>query len=129
MANYRRNRLNDSVKEELCVILREVKDPRVSDHMITITAADVAPDLREAKIYYSVLGECDEREVKRGMFSAGPFMRSQLAKRLNLRMTPNLTFVRDHSMERGTAISSILRSIEGADSASDGEISSEDDSN
>ena len=122
MANYRRHRLNDSIKEELCIILREVKDPRVSDYMITITAADVTPDLKEAKIYYSVLGECDEREVKRGMFSAGPFMRSQLAKRLNLRMTPELTFVRDRSAERGNAISAILRSIETKETTEDGEV-------
>ena len=56
MANYRRGRINDEVRKALSEILREVKDPRVSSAFISITGADVTPDLKFAKIYYSLLG-------------------------------------------------------------------------
>lgn len=112
MANYRRNRINEEVQRELNDILRDVKDPRVSDALITITAADVTPDLKFAKVYYSALGRVDEKEVKAGLRSAAGFIRTQVARRLNLRQTPEFTFVRDRSMENGAHISQLLRSVE-----------------
>ena len=112
MANYRRNRINEEVQRELNDILRDVKDPRVSDALITITAADVTPDLKFAKVYYSALGRVDEIEVKAGLRSAAGFIRTQVARRLNLRQTPEFTFVRDRSMENGAHISQLLRSVE-----------------
>ena len=54
MAKYRQSRINDSVAQEISMILRDVKDPRVSDAMITITGADVTPDLKYAKIFFSL---------------------------------------------------------------------------
>ena len=66
MANYRRGRINEETVRVMSELLREVKDPRVSEAFISITAADVTPDLKYAKIYYSVLGgEKDEAEMKR----------------------------------------------------------------
>ncbi len=112
MANYRRNRINEEVQRELNDILRDVKDPRVSDALITVTAADVTPDLKFAKVYYSALGRVDEKEVNAGLKSAAGFIRGQVAKRLNLRQTPEFTFVRDRSMENGAHISKLLRSVE-----------------
>ena len=53
MANYRRGRINDEMQKELAMLLREVKDPRVADAFISITAVDVTPDLKYAKVYYS----------------------------------------------------------------------------
>ena len=53
MPKYRINRINDSVAQEISLILRDVKDPRVSDGMLTVTGADVSPDLKYAKIFYS----------------------------------------------------------------------------
>ncbi len=116
MAKYRQNRINDAVALELAVILREVKDPRVSDAMITVTAAEVTPDLKYAKIYYSVLGADDDKEqlkqIYLGLKSAAGFIRSQLAKRLNLRATPELTFIEDSSVKHGVEIAAILNSLD-----------------
>jgi ribosome-binding factor A len=115
MAKYRQNRINDAVALELAVIIREVKDPRVSESMITITSADVTADLKYAKIYYSVLGMDDDKEqmkeLAKGLRSAAGFMRGQLAKRLNLRATPELTFIRDESVAHGVKIAGIINSL------------------
>ena len=65
MANYRRGRINDEVRKALSEILREVKDPRVSSAFISITGADVTPDLKFAKIYYSLLGADGDKEKEK----------------------------------------------------------------
>ena len=111
MAKYRRDRINDAVKQEMAQILRDVKDPRLTGSLVSITAADVSPDLKFAKIYFSVLGE-DKSEVLKALKSAAGFFRSELAKRINLRITPQLTFEYDGSMEYGANISSILKSLD-----------------
>ena len=64
MANYRKNRINEEVQRELCEILREVKDPRIQRAFVSVTAVDVSADLKFAKVFYSTLGKCDEKEVK-----------------------------------------------------------------
>lgn len=101
MANYRKNRINEEVQRELCEILREVKDPRIQRAFVSVTAVDVSADLKFAKVFYSTLGKCDEKEVKEGLKSAHGFIRSQIAHRLNLRQTPEFTFVKDRSAENG----------------------------
>ena len=65
MANYRRERINDEVQKELSLILRDVKDPRVSSSMICITGVEVTPDLKYAKAYYSVLGVTPEVAIQK----------------------------------------------------------------
>lgn len=112
MAKYRKNKINGAFAEECAQIIREVKDPRVSGVMITVMNADVSADLKFAKVYYSVFGECDEKELSRGLKSAMPFIRSQLAQRLNMRITPEITFIRDDGVAHGAKISAILKSIE-----------------
>lgn len=111
MANYRRGRINDEVQKELALILREVKDPRLSDAFISVTAAEVTPDLKFAKIYYSAM-QGDKKEIAQGLKSSAGFIRRQLAQRLNLRMTPELSFYEDHSIAHGAHISKLLNSIE-----------------
>lgn len=111
MANYRRGRINDEVQKELAMILREVKDPRVSDAFISVTAVEVTPDLKFAKVYYSAM-QGDKKEVAKGLKSSAGYIRRQLAQRLNLRMTPELTFVEDHSIAHGAHISKLLNGIE-----------------
>lgn len=110
MANYRRGRINDEVQRELAGILREVKDPRVKDAFVSITAVDVTPDLKFAKVYYSLL-RGDAKEVAKGLRAASGFMRSQIAQRLNLRITPELTFVLDDSISHGAHIAKLLNGI------------------
>lgn len=110
MANYRRGRINDEMLKETAVILREVKDPRVKDAFVSVTAAEVTPDLKYAKIYYSAL-RGDEKELSRGLRAASSFIRSELAHRMNLRITPELTFVRDASLAHGAHIASLLHQL------------------
>ena len=116
MPKYRRNRINDAVARETADIIRDVKDPRVSAFMLTVTGADVTADLKYAKIFYSFLDESitpeEEKELRRGLKSAAPFVRRELAVRLNLRITPELNFVRDTGVSHGAHIASLLHGIE-----------------
>lgn len=114
MAKYRRGRVNEEVVKELSSILREVKDPRVSDAFISVTAADVATDMKTAKIYFSVMSG-DKAEVKKGLKSATGFFKKRLAQTLNLRQTPELFFIFDDSIEYGAHINSLLNKIEFTD--------------
>ena len=120
MANYRRGRINDEMQKELMVILRGVKDPRVSDAFVSVTAVDVTPDLKYAKVYYSCLSG-NKKDVAKGLRQASGYMRTQLAKTLNLRMTPELTFIEDASVEHGARIAKILEGIEFHDEVLDEE--------
>lgn len=114
MAKYRKNRINDAVKEELAQILRDVKDPRITEAFVSITAAEVSGDLKFAKIYFSVMNG-DKDEVLKGLKNAHGFLRSELARRINLRQTPQLTFEYDSSMEYGANISRILNTLDISD--------------
>ena len=110
MANYRRGRINEEMQKDLSVLMREIKDPRVSDAMVSITAAEVTPDLKFATVYFSVLIG-DAANAKKGLDSAKGFIRREVARRLNLRQTPEFTFVHDHSIEHGAHISKLLEDI------------------
>ena len=112
MAKYRKNKIDGAFCEECAKIIRDVKDPRVSGVMVTVMNADVSADLKFAKVYYSVLGECDAKELAKGLKSATPYFRSRLAERLNLRITPEITFVRDEGVRHGAEIAAILKTIE-----------------
>ena len=111
MANYRRGRINDEMQKELAAIMREVKDPRVSDAFISITGFDVTPDLKYAKVYYSAM-RGEPKEVRAGLRSSAGYIRRQVAQRLNLRATPEFTFIEDTSIAYGAHISKLLGSIE-----------------
>ena len=111
MANYRKGRIHDEVQKELAGILREVKDPRVSEAFISITGVEVTGDLKFAKVYYSAMMG-DKKEVAKGLKSSAGFIRRMLAQRLNLRMTPELSFYEDSSIAHGAHISKLLNSIE-----------------
>lgn len=128
MAKYRQGRINDEFQKEVAMILRDVKDPRVSGAFISVTAAEVTPDLKYAKVYYSALMG-DKKEVRRGLSAAAGFIRGQIAKRMNLRITPEITFVQDSSIEYGAKISKILEGITITDPDDEEETDSEDGEN
>ena len=111
MANYRRGRINDEMQKEIALILREVKDPRIKDAFISITSVEATGDLKFAKVYYSAMMG-DKKEVAKGLKSSAGYIRRQLAIRLNLRMTPELSFYEDNSIAHGAKISKLLESIE-----------------
>ncbi len=112
MAGYRRGRINEELTRELCAIIREVKDPRVSNALVSITSSDVTADMKYAKVYFSCIGSTDKNEVKKGLESASGFIRKQVALRLNLRQTPELKFISDDSIEYGAHINSLLKQVE-----------------
>jgi ribosome-binding factor A len=124
MANYRRGRINDEMQRAVAEIIREVKDPRVSGAFISITGAEVTPDLKYAKIFFSALGVTDtesKKEIAKGLKSSAGFIRRQIAQKLNLRITPELTFVEDTSIKYGAHISELLSGITFSDDAESGE--------
>lgn len=111
MPNYRRGRINDEMKKELAVIFRDIKDPRVADNFVSVTSVDVTPDLKFAKVYFSAITG-DKKEIKKGLVSASGFIRKRIADTLNLRITPELVFEPDDSIEYGSHINSLLKQIE-----------------
>lgn len=112
MAGYRKDRINEELVREVSAILRTVKDPRVSSAFVSITAASCSPDLKYAKIYYSFLSKkYTEKDVRDGLKSASGYIRSCIAKQMNMRITPELTFVFDTSLQQGAHINELLRSV------------------
>ena len=99
-------RINEEVMRELSTIIRgEIKDPRIHP-MTSVVAVEVAPDLKTAKAYVSVLGnEKAQQDTIAGLRSAEGYIRRALAKSINLRNTPQITFVLDQSIEYGIAMS------------------------
>ncbi len=112
MPKYRKSRVDGAFAEAISEILREVKDPRVSGVLLSVMNADVSPDFKFAKVYYSVYGQHDERELAKGLKSAAPFVRSRIADMLNLRVNPEITFIRDDGIRHGAEISALLKKIE-----------------
>ena len=108
MASNRIGRINEEIQRELSTLIRSVKDPRVTG-MISITAVDTTPDLKYAKIYISVLDRSDSTQVLKGLKSASGWLRRELGRALQLRYTPELTFVRDDSIDKGAHILDMLR--------------------
>ena len=108
--SVKNTRINQEVMKELSVLIRtELKDPRINPLMTSIVACEVAPDLKTAKIYVSVLGdEQAQKDTVKGLKSAAPFLRSKLAKTLNLRNTPELFFTVDQSIEYGVRMSKLI---------------------
>ena len=109
MAKYRRGRINDAVAQELAIALGEVREPKVVNNFVSITRAEVAHDLKYASIYFSCIG--DSREAAEGLKKCTGMLRHHLAVTLNLRITPELHFVKDGSIEHGAKIARFLEEI------------------
>ena len=108
MPSNRIGRINEEIQRELAALIRTVKDPRVHG-LVSVTAVDTTPDLRYAKIYVSVLDKSDCEQVLKGLKSAAGYLRRELGHALNLRNTPELTFIRDDSIDQGAHILEMLR--------------------
>ena len=108
MASNRIGRINEEIQREMSSLIRAVKDPRVTG-MISVTAVETTPDLKFAKIYISVLDKSDCSQVLKGLKSASGYLRRELGRSLNLRNTPELTFVQDDSIDKGAHILDMLR--------------------
>ena len=117
MAGNRINRINDEIQKELSALFRELKDPRVSQWMVSITRVDTTADLRYAKIYVSALDKGQEKEILKGLKSASGYLRRELGHTLQLRYTPELQFVGDDSIQHGAHILELLRQEEAKEAA------------
>ena len=111
MASNRIGRINEEIQRELSSLIRTVKDPRVHG-LVSITAVDTTPDLRYAKIFVSVLDQSDVKEVVKGLRSAGGYLRRELGRSLQLRYTPELTFVADDSIAEGAHILELIEKLD-----------------
>ena len=109
MSKYRRGRINDAVAEELAIALGEVREPKVINNFVSITRAEVAPDLKYASVYFSCIG--DSKEAVEGLRKCTGMLRHHLAVKLNLRITPELGFIKDGSIEHGAKIARLLEEI------------------
>ena len=112
MANNRIARTNDDIQRVLSELLRNVKDPRVQQGMISVTRVETTGDLRYAKVWISVYGLQNEKELRRGLKSASPWLRRELAGAMTLRYTPELIFELDHSIEYGAHINAVINSLD-----------------
>ena len=112
MANNRLARTNDDIQRVLSELLRNVKDPRVQQGMISVIRVETTGDLRYAKVWLSVYGLKDEKEFRRGLKSASGWLRKELARSMNLRYTPELVFELDHSIEYGAHINELISSLD-----------------
>lgn len=123
-------RINGEVQKELSQIIRsEVKDPRI--HPFTsVTAVEITPDLKYGKVYVSVLGsDADKKATLEGLKSSSGFIRARLAHTVNLRNTPELTFILDESIEYGINMSRKISEVISADEAAASMRGGEEDEN
>lgn len=112
MTNVRPNRIADQMREELAQLMRdELKDPRIG--FASVVKVEVAPDLRVAKVFISVLGDAEaKKSTLKGLESAAGFLRGEIGNRLRLRFAPELRFILDESIEHGARIAALLNQVQ-----------------
>lgn len=112
MAGYRMDRVSEDIKREIIAIIRELKDPRVKDKLLTVVRVDIASDASFAKVYISALEGLETAETAvKGLVCATGHIRRELGNRLHLRKTPELRFIADDSIARGMEIIQKLDSL------------------
>jgi ribosome-binding factor A len=111
MTSHRANRVAEQIKKEITQMLREeIKDPRIG--FVTVTGAEVTPDIRYAKVFVSIYGDDDIKvQSMQALEKAKGFVRSELGKRIRLRYTPEITFKFDSSIEYGARIMKLLEEV------------------
>ena len=112
MASNRIATINQEIQKELSSLLRNVKDPRVQDCMISVTRVETTPDLRWAKVYVSFLQADKAAEAMKGLKSAAGWLRRQIASSLQLRYTPQLQWALDDSITYGAKMLELINSLD-----------------
>jgi len=112
MASNRIGRINEEIQKELASLIRNLKDPRVQDTMISITHVETTPDLRYAKVYASFLQEEKAADALKGLKSASGYLRRELGRALQLRYTPELVWALDDSITYGAKMLELISSLE-----------------
>lgn len=110
---YRMNRVKEQLMREISnIILTDIKDPRVG--IVTITDCQVSPDLRNAKVFISTLGDNDDGvKLAEILNSASNFFKNEIRKRIRIKYIPNISFVYDPSFERGNNVLKIIEGLKG----------------
>lgn len=109
----RLNRINEELKKELSGIINyELKNPDVTG-MVSVTRVKITPDFKYAKVYVSILNSKNVQKTMGGLKESSGFMRSKLAQTVNLRITPELVFELDDSLDYGERIDTILKELKG----------------
>ena len=109
--NNRLNRIDEELKKEISSIISyELKNPRITG-LISVTKTKITPDLKYAKVYVSILNSKNLKETFANLKKSSGYIRTEIAKRINLRITPELVFEIDDSMEYGAKIDQILKEI------------------
>ena len=126
--SVKNTRVNGEVQRALAEIIRgEIKDPRISQ-WASVVAVEVAPDLKSCKAWISVLGGAEAREsTLQGLKSAEGFIKMKLAKKINLRNTPEITFVMDQSIEYGVSMSHKIDEVIASQGVHEAEETDEDE--
>ncbi|MCP9928997.1 30S ribosome-binding factor RbfA [Cyanobium sp. CH-040] len=115
MAQGRRvERVASLIRREVSELLREgIRDERVGQGLVSVTTVEVAGDLQHCRIFVSVFGsESDRQQAMAGLKAATPFVKGELGRRLQLRRTPEVVFVLDRGIERGSSVLSLLNQLE-----------------
>ena len=112
MASNRIGRINEEIQKELANLIRNLKDPRVQDTMISITHVETTPDLRYAKVYVSFLEADRANDAIKGLKSAGGYLRRELGRALQLRYTPELVWALDDSITYGAKMLKLINSLD-----------------
>ncbi len=112
MAHSRPARVGDQIRAELASLLtRQVHDPGIG--FLTITSVTVSPDLQQARVYYTTIGDQKaKRDSARALERATPFLRRHVGQRLRLKRVPELTFFYDESIEKGDRVEQILQELQ-----------------
>ena len=111
MASNRIGRINEEIQKELASLLRNLKDPRVANTMISVTRVETTPDLRYAKVYVSFLEENKVKDAMKGLESAGGWLRREVGNELKLRYTPELVWALDDSITYGAHMLEIINNL------------------
>ena len=112
MASNRIGRINEEIQKELSSCIRNLKDPRVQDTMISITRVETTPDLRWAKVYVRFLQADRAKDAIKGLKSAGGYLRRELGRALNLRYTPELNWELDDSITYGAKMLALINTLD-----------------
>ena len=109
----RLNRINEELRKELSKLVTfELKNPKVTG-MVSVTKVKITPDFKYAQVYVSLLNSKNVKKTIEGLKESAGFLKSQIARSVNLRVTPELVFEIDDSLEQGARIESILKDLKG----------------
>jgi ribosome-binding factor A len=112
MPNFKQNRLEQDIKSEISIAMRQLKDPRVQS-VISIVKIQLSPDLSWCKVYISSTdGELATKQAVEGLKSASGYIKKHISERLKMRRCPNLDFIEDSSIEYSAKINKLLKDME-----------------